>query len=246
MLIAERRGKVPDFYCLEDVLTSNVFGLLNYIENPAVLLEILNQAETLSRKRFIDCIEFDLANYTSEFVFWKKMGKFGEPDLIIEFNNINNQKLILCIEVKYYSGKSSGPDEDQLCKYFEGLLEIANDTDSFFLGIIYLTKYPAVGEINDSLSSIQSKCSMDAKERLFQMRWTDVAEALKKARNFELTETERLIIEDLQGYLQYKNLVKFSGFSFVDESFDMQAKELCKSRNFVGFSFLENGIELAK
>jgi hypothetical protein len=56
MLQAEMKGKVPEVEGKEDVLTSNVFGLLRYVHNPDVLRRILDQARALSGQKMTECV----------------------------------------------------------------------------------------------------------------------------------------------------------------------------------------------
>ncbi len=166
MIQAELQGKLSTIENSEDVLTSNVFGLLQYLPKD-ILSTILSNAKTLSGKR----IEFELENYIPEYIFWENIGGYGEPDLLIRFRNKDKDELVLCIEIKYYSSKSGEGENDQLKRYFEAL-SISSKEKSHFLGVVYLTKYPSRKELEDSLYQIKQKGLDEAEEKLFQLRWS--------------------------------------------------------------------------
>ena len=139
MIEAEIKGKLPEVENKEDVLTSSTFGMLKYISDNSVLINILKYAQTINEKSFHDCIDVNLLDYQAEYVFWPTLPEYGEPDLLIVFRGENGRELQLCIEVKYYSSKSGEGENDQLRRYFEALDLNATANDTTFLGIVYLT-----------------------------------------------------------------------------------------------------------
>lgn len=235
MIQAELHGKLFEIENSEDVLTSNIFGLLKYLPND-VFLNILDHAKTLSGEK----IEFDLKSYIPEFIFWENIKGYGEPDLIIKFRNKVGHELILCIEIKYYSSKSGEGDNDQLKRYFEAL-SISSKEKSRFLGVVYLTKYPSRKELEDSLYHIEQKELDDAEEKLFQLRWFEITESLENY-NGVLNRRENLILNDLIKYLKYKNFVEFTGFSFQSKDFNISPDQfyVLDHQEFEGFSFLQD------
>jgi hypothetical protein len=239
MIQAELHGKLFEIENSEDVLTSNVFGLLKYLPND-VFLNILDHAETLSGKK----IEFDLKSYIPEFIFWENIKDYGEPDLIIKFRNKEGHELILCIEVKYYSSKSGDGENDQLKRYFEAL-SITSKEKSCFLGVVYLTKYPSRKELEDSLYHIKQKELDDAEEKLFQLRWFEITKSLENY-NGVLNRHENLILKDLIKYLKYKNFVEFTGFSFQSKDFNFSTDHfyVLDHQEFKGFSFLKQDFNI--
>ena len=235
MIQAEIHNKLLEIENSEDLLTSNVFGLLKYL--PAdVFLNILSHAETLSGRKF-DCSL--LGGYIPKFIFWENIKCYGEPDLIIKFSNKDGHELTLCIEIKYYSSKSGDGDNDQLRRYFEALT-ISTKKRFNFLGIVYLTKYPARKELKDSLYHIKKKKLDNAEEKLFQLRWFEITRSLQEYEG-KLNESEKLMLEDLISYLKHKNFVEFANFSFHKESFNLPPDKfyVLDSQEFNGFSFLK-------
>ena len=89
MIEAEIKGKLPEVENKEDVLTSSTFGMLKYISDNNVLINILKYAKTTNGKNFYDCIDVNLLDYQAEYVFWPTLPEFGEPDLLIVFRGAN-------------------------------------------------------------------------------------------------------------------------------------------------------------
>ena len=239
MIQAELHGKLSEIKNSEDVLTSNIFGLLKYLPND-ILLNILDHAKTLSGKK----IELDLKSYIPEFIFWENIKGYGEPDLIIKFHNKVGHELILCIEIKYYSSKSGDGDNDQLKRYFEAL-SISSKEKSSFLGVVYLTKYPSRKELEDSLYYIKQKELDDAEEKLFQLRWFEITKSLENY-NGVLNRHEDLIVKDLIEYLKYKNFVEFTDFTFQSKDFNFSPDHFyfIDYKEFKGFSFLKQDFNI--
>jgi len=239
------KGKIPQVQGMEDVLTSNVFGLLKYITSNEVLLEILRHAKTLTAKSFLDCVGFDLKTWTPEFLFWEQVGHYGEPDLIIKFTKGIEPALILGVEVKYYSSKGGEGDDDQLRRYFDGMLEYASISKSTFLGLIYLTKYPSRREISESLSYITEKGATYAEDKVFQLKWFEITAGIEcQDLRKSLAARDRMILDDLSAYLRHKNLISFSEFSFRSKPFDMSPDRFYESSKFKDFTFLRTDFEV--
>lgn len=241
MFEAEIKGKIPEIENMEDILTSTVFGLMKYVSEKKFLLNIINQAKTIFDESLEDCCTIDLYNYTPEIIFWKKIPVFGEPDLIIKFHTPDKPDVLLCIEVKYYSLKTGEGEDDQLVRYFEALDLAASYTDSIFLGIIYLTKYPVRKELMDTLHYIKMKGFSNFEKKLFHLRWFEITNTIKEFDTSVLNEQDGLILKDILEYLIYKNLVEFTTFSFLKKNFFIEPDNfyfIDRTKNkFKGFSF---------
>ena len=246
MIQAELKRKIPEVKNMEDILTSNFFGSLKYIEHKDVLLRILKQAKTLFGKSLLDSIDIDLSTYSPEFIFWENNKSYGEPDLIIKFTKTGEADLILCIEVKYFSSKSSNGDNDQLMRYYKGIESDAFLSGATFLGLIYLTKYPSRSEIEVSNRLIQENGSADSKDKLFQLKWAEITKAIEGQDKTHLSAVDRMILKDLTKYLHHKNLTNFLGFSFMSKSFKIKPERFYDFSHFRGFTFLHDDFNISK
>ena len=240
MIQAELKGKVPEVENKEDVLTSNVFGLIKYLPPKEGLLKILEAAKDYSdnRKTLPDNLrkqDIILENYVSiDYLFWEKSSKHGEPDLILilKSSDLNMKDLMVCIEVKYLSEKSREGEYDQLMDYCLSLeskksrktynnKDVAN-FDGLFLGLIYLTYFSQYRSVQESLKQIKKKGLIDFEKKLYELRWNEITKILSeiKSENKYINK----IHNDLVLLLQKKNFVDFKGFSKVN--FDLQYKPL--------------------
>lgn len=121
MIDAELKGKLPEVENKEDVLTSTIFGMLKHLTENQILSNILQNAISPSGHKLFECMDENIHDCQTEFMFWPNMPGFGEPDLIIVFKKEDGRKYQLCIEVKYHSSKSGVGEDDQLRRYFEAL-----------------------------------------------------------------------------------------------------------------------------
>jgi len=238
MIEADLHGKIKEIENHEDLLTSTVFGMAKYISNPFIPY-LLSFAKTIKDMSFKDAINFDLRTSTPKIFFWKKLPSLREPDIIIEFQDADKTYL-LGVEVKFYSPKSGEGEDDQLKRYFQDLMSKSKNENSIFLGIVYLTKYPAYEDLKDSLRQIEDlQLDIDAKNMLFTLRWHDVTRAIMEYLKRDIPPIEKLILYDLIRYLKHKNLVEFNGFSFINKTLDAlhEYHYVSKKKVFNGFSF---------
>jgi len=99
-------------------------------------------------------------------------------------------------------------------------------------------------EIEESINYIERKGIIDGAEKVFQLKWTDLAEAIENYGLESLRTGERMILEDLLNYLRYKNLVRFSRFSFQTMSLEITPEHFYESMKFKGFTFLRSDLEV--
>ena len=132
---------------MEDLLTSNTFGLMKYLQNQEVLYHFLslawNPISNIYLKNWI--IDSDLDVQMS---FWPTLSSKGctpcEPDVLINFRYKNETRIIILIEAKYHSSKSSteleniNPPNDQLAREFDNLRVLAKKQGAK-CAVIYLT-----------------------------------------------------------------------------------------------------------
>lgn len=257
MLQAELHGKLPEIVRKEDVLTSNIFGMIKYLPPSVGIFNILAYAKDYSkdRKPLIETLKNQNLSFQDydhvDFLFWENSEEHGEPDIIIIMKSSKQSldDLMLCIEVKYFSPKSRFGENDQLMDYFISLNNPSarrtyknRKISSFkgkFIGLIYLTLYSQYKSVRNSLEEIYKKESSNYEHKLFELRWNDITRILTSLKC--KTQYEENIVKDLVLLLQRKNLMDFHGFS--EPSFELKyASFLSMSSNLVKSSFSGFGI----
>jgi len=202
----------------EDILTSTVFGLLRYLPFQDGLLACLRsskkvkfdkgQIEVAANAEWLN----DIAAH--ELIFWRRFGKFGEPDIIVLLKDNNGEIVhIALIEVKLYSGKSGEADDDdevddeivdpdQLVKYWQAL-----DADTSYRGIpksiIYLTSH-SIPPDDALMGSVRRKPEM-------QLRWLSWSEIWTVMDAIPNEHPQKLIAQDIAQLLGHKGFNRFSG-----------------------------------
>ena len=126
MLIAEIRGHASlDVEQNEDYLTSAVFGHLRYLPPMVFWQELFSRAWSFpSSGGATSLVQTffkngpSLSNYSHlEIHFWPFHPTYGEPDMLLTFTGDKLEPLVIIIEVKLWSEKSSEGEKDQLAKY---------------------------------------------------------------------------------------------------------------------------------
>ena len=165
---------------MEDILTSNVFGLFRYIKPIEGLIPFL--AKMRMQEGDSNPFEFVEETATAKYEFWPWLTapeRFPcEPDVLIRLRINETKKLCLLIEAKLNSGKSSRADDssakpyDQLAREWDNLTHIAAQEHAEPL-LIYLTAdflYPA-SEIEASRSEYETKRSEWIHYQPFRCGW---------------------------------------------------------------------------
>jgi hypothetical protein len=145
--------------------------------------------------------------------------------IIFKSKNKNLVPLILVIEVKYYSKKSSVGEQDQLKKYFfavkdkEGRNTFSNEKISNFkgrfLGLVYLTYYPQREETKSSIKEIEKQGILDCDEQIYELRWNDITNALENIKDGNCSATEKMVNSDILSLLRKKNFIDFKGWTTI-------------------------------
>lgn len=212
------RGKLSrDQENMEDVLTSNVFGVLKYIPLEAALIPFLSKARTPGG-------EFPLASLSSyaeaTFEFWPWLEEPNctpcEPDLLIRINYPHGEKILVLIEAKYRSGKSSEeepntscaqselPPKDQLSREWKNLKSLA-EKESAQPVLIYLT-----ADIGCPTEEIEA--SQQALENRKQVRGTICWLSWRHLPAI-IVNSEHEMLRDLAAVLHRLSLIFLGGFS---------------------------------
>jgi hypothetical protein len=227
MIEAEMRNKIRSGIPVanqEDVLTSNVFGLLNLI-NISFLFDILKSSKPQgAQKELLLTGALD----GNGLWFWKNITnqnensnkRRDEPD--IYFQTTDGIRVI--IEVKYLSGES----------YDEQLSDYARHCDH----IVYLT--PANAMAFETLDKYKSS---EIADKLFCLSWTDFNSSLKDL-NSRTNGYERMIINKITNYLDYKHFKAWNGWGKWTEVADLESSKFYLSNYFYnldGCSKLKTG-----
>lgn len=211
MLQAQLKGKLTRREeDMEDLLTSNVFGSIKYLPPEDGLLPILVNSQDSDGNP----PNFDLQNINDvTYHFWpwiEKPGCFGcEPDVHIIMNLTNGSKVIVFVEAKYLSPKSSGPDGerkapyDQLAREWDNLQEVSAQEGAkpFFLYVTAHLGYP----MSDFLDSVKDYKKYKQKE--MSMYWI----SWRKLPGLFACAEKDSILYDLVGVLRRLGLTFYEG-----------------------------------
>ncbi len=222
MIEAALHGKLPvGLQHVEDLITSAVFGLLQYIPPNMFWPVILVQAKSCKDKSFMNkCSEFgiEIGDYEKlDIYFWPIHKQLGEPDLLLIFSGSNQSPLCFIIEAKLGATKSGEGDQDQLNRYLAVLKDLKwiNKITGFreplvFPGLIYLTPSAAWLELYDSINNAQDY--LDANSSLFLLQWQDILEISQKVLR-DTNEPQRTMLSKIVLFLKHCGLEYFRGFT---------------------------------
>ena len=213
MLQALLNGKLE---ISEDILTSIVFGLLRYVQPQQGILQYLGLAENEDGKKPLKCLSSlsEVPQESIKYQFWprwKEPNCYGcEPDVVIKLEIPDKQDLLVLIEAKYLSGKSSEADEsyekpnDQLAKEWDNLIVRAEASNRSPV-LIYLTAHHVhpYQDINDSISEFLEKRPESARPDIYWLSWRHLYKVCKNTGN--------PILKDLTLLLDRYNLKFFDG-----------------------------------
>lgn len=200
MIEAFLNNKIPrELRSREDLLTAEIFGLIQYLPAEIIIPRILDEAKNNKGQTAITAIDTKSIS-KAKYDFWHYFEKYGEPDLVVTLNEDETQKFI--IELKY----NSSPGENQLLKYYKLLKEkfTIDNPVVILLGITH------------DKQSIKDICRKDVQERIFTLSWADLKNILSSI-TFEYPfESMKKRCEKL---LEYHGFYEFQGFSKIQETF---------------------------
>ena len=212
MIEAEMYNKIPKLATWEDVLTSNVFGLLDLLNNEH-LIQIVSNAKNHKNEQ----INFKDREIKSV-ELWKFFKNIGEPDILVTLTDDS----FFIIEVKYFShehnskkevqesdDKEKKQEKGQLAKYLD--IEINSKKSDF---IIYLTQdYQSLKVIqNSDDKQANSKASLD---NIFHIHWDEFNEYLINIK--DANGIEKKVIDKIIEYLNFKGFKYWQGFKYNKE-----------------------------
>jgi hypothetical protein len=188
---------------MEDILTSNVFGVLKYVLFDEGLLPFLSLAIASNNSPI-----FSDSNPPTKILtydFWPLLNEEGcyscEPDLIISLEHLNGSKSMVLIEAKFHSGKSSEEDReaemseparDQLAREWQNLESLAKRMKALPY-LVYVTagfSFPRA-DVEVSLSVIRGKGATNAD--IYWLSWRELGKTLRMSKLPILKDLKELI-----------------------------------------------------
>jgi len=209
---------------MEDLLTGNVFGLWRYLPAKLGLRGVLQSARRADGEQLHVPESFKLASL--EFWPWLQISenKGIEPDILLRLRDSSGQLLIVLIEAKFKSGKSSfatpgGQGDqvnDQLGKQMVSLRSIAKDEHAKSYALIYLTaepKFPLPG-IQQSIDELELKTHQGSQSHFYWTNWRAVySELVTTLHSSSMGEIERNLLTDAVQILESLGFSDFTGIT---------------------------------
>ena len=217
MLQALLKGKLSrEQENMEDILTSNVFGLLKYVPPGEGLLNYLAFAEEKGGNHPLEFLNSlnDGSKLSIEYEFWPRWEESNcigcEPDVAIKLEISDKQDLLVLIEAKYWSGKSPGAVEtadkpnDQLAKEWDNLSVRVGRLNKKPV-LIYLTKHYAYPhqDIEEAINEYKNKRPGGTEPGIYWLSWRHLRKVCEN--------TDNPILNDLSFLLERLNLKFFDG-----------------------------------
>ena len=204
---------------MEDVLTSNVFGLLKYVPAHIGLAPFLAEAVDMDGKRPLTWLA-ESRKWTVNYEFWPWMereGSYGcEPDVLLRIESEESGKFWILVEAKYLSGKSSFADDalehphDQLAREWDNLVGIAEKSDVRPV-LIYLTAGFGIPskDIVDAKTEYEEKRSGAQSPNILWLSWRHLHAVVSRSTVD--------ILRDLGYLMERLGLVFYRGFNSVKQ-----------------------------
>lgn len=215
---------------MEDLLTSNVFGSIEYVPLNQGLELILEQTEMENGEHPITRIA---PGSPVKYEFWPQVReadcKFCEPDVLISFETLEGRPILLLVEAKYRSEKSSSPDReiapnDQLAREWDNLVVMAEKTKSIPL-LLYTTAHLGFPSSDVKESVDEFICKRPSKQRVnvLWISWRRIQEVFSSSQ-YELLRDVAKILERL-GLIFFKGIRTVNSID-IDWSFEIDKPKL--------------------
>ncbi|HXA04638.1 MAG TPA: hypothetical protein VNY30_07360 [Bryobacteraceae bacterium] len=226
MLHAELHGHASrDIATNEDYLTSAVFGHLRYVRPVPFWRDLFSRAIGIGYK-VQECSLLDrlpdwgaqMEQYSSlEVFFWPSHPSLGTPDLCLCFAGAGVRPLVIVVEAKLWSGKSGSGESDQLLRYLRLLADLeavdlpmsVAERNWSAKALLYVTAQDSKADLLETAALCDS--TTDYAHLLFRAQWQDITAATLSASR-QTSGIERLVLEDVGGFLRRRNLEYFAGF----------------------------------
>lgn len=213
----------------EDLLTSDVFGLLKYLDPLIWLMPLLKCA---FKGRDFSEIE----GMEAKIDFWRKFRappgslhheSTSEIDIVIKFGDI-----VILVECKYMSGLrtegSSGKGRDQIIRYLDAatfnLIKNVDEARRLFFILLSdtrtepppLSRYRECEKVAAGLTHSRPYIDYEEVSKILAdnigwVRWSDLLDILKSHSLIDLKPIEAAIIDDLIDFLSYKLTRRYGG-----------------------------------
>ncbi len=211
---------------MEDLLVSNVFGCMKYVTPQDGLVKILSSSEDMSGKAlsvpFGSIVE---VNYK----FWPWVHEEGcngcEPDVLIDIN-LEKSKVLLFVEAKYFSDKSSEADEgtvpqDQLAREYDNLRRKAEQESALPI-FLYVTDDICYPKESIAESDIEYAKKRNEHLQVFWVSWRTITRLFPEAKKDSILYdlTQMLIKQGLfffEGAPKLKSVRIFWSFDVMKE-----------------------------
>lgn len=205
---------------MEDLLTSCTFGLMKYLPLQAALFPFLRSAlNPLSGTRLDRVLE--KVTRVDRWEFWPSRAYpscFGcEPDAEIVLSSEHGDRVLLLIEAKYRSGKSSFAAEaeerpnDQLAREYDNATFQAIADGAAYCAVVYVTADPVcpVDELRESANEYRAKRGRDP--QIFWTSWRSLPGILEG----EILKDSGMAT-DLRSLLLAMDLTRFCRLRFTE------------------------------
>jgi len=223
MLMAFLKGKLSSNQAnMEDLLTSNVFGMLKYMDPASALFPFLSKSADADGNH----LRLDGLNPAAriDYEFWPLFDKEGakrcEPDLVIRLSETGGEDIIILVEAKYLSGKSSEADaederpNDQLAREWDNLTRIAKETGAKPV-LIYLTA--GFGFPVDDIEASQKELGYrhQTETNIYWLSWRHLHSLIIKKQVKAAGIMEEEMLADVARLLGRMQLTFFNGFTVL-------------------------------
>jgi hypothetical protein len=195
----------------EDVLTSEIFGLIQFLPVNVFWESVLLECVNLRKEHLLGFLhrndikpeQWIAASYN----FWPRTNKWGEPDILIEFSDEQSSPFYLVLEVKKDSFRHGQNDKDQLLRY---LSYLEKEKASKLPVLIYLTPRISTQEIIESVrNNPKWECN------IFEISWQKVYQIIEHLKGLEFLYD--IMCLKILRILEYENYMPFNGFRWVDD-----------------------------
>jgi hypothetical protein len=203
---------------MEDLLTSNCFGMLGYVAHDIALVPFLSLARDHATGRQLDELLCGVTR-VERVDYWPMLSYPDrvpcEPDVVLVLADANETRTVLLIEAKFGSKKSSRPTPrdarptDQLAKEYDNLRELARLEGADTYALVYLTAdfgWPRQ-EIEESTGEYREKRREPMS--VYWLSWRMLPGVLSVGR-----AAESAMLRDLRYLLSHLNLTPYTGLAY--------------------------------